>query len=94
MSYTLRGRIESRLTALLPVIAAACALAAVEHRWWPVEAAGLMIGIGVALDTQAYHLLLPYQPGWAAVAVPIASLGVIGKPKNAWSGRRVPAITG
>ena len=28
VSYTLRGRIESRLAALLPVLAAACALAA------------------------------------------------------------------
>ena len=77
MSYTLRGRIESRLAALLPVVAAACALAAVEHRWWPVEAAGLMIGIGLALDLQAYHVFLPYQPGWAAVPLGLLELGAL-----------------
>ena len=42
MSYILRGRVESRLAALVPVVAAACALTAILHRWWPVEAAGLM----------------------------------------------------
>ena len=47
MSYTLRGRLESRLAALLPVLVAACVLALAEHRWWPVEAVGLMIGIGL-----------------------------------------------
>ena len=67
VSYTLRGRLESRLAALLPVVVAACVLAAVEHRWWPVEAFGLMLGIGLALDLQVYHRLLPYQPGWAAL---------------------------
>ena len=34
MSYTLRGRLESRLAALLPVVVAACVLALAEHRWW------------------------------------------------------------
>ena len=77
MSYTLRGRLESRLAALLPVVVAACALAAAEHRWWPVEAVGLMIGIGLALDLQAYHRLLPYQPGWAAVPLGLVELGVL-----------------
>ena len=77
MSYTLRGRIESRLAVLLPVVAAACALAAAEHRWWPVEAAGLMLGVGVALDLQAYHRLLPYQPGWAALPLGLLELGVL-----------------
>ena len=77
MSYTLRGRIESRLAALLPVVAAACALAAVEHRWWPVEAAALMIGIGLALDLQVYHVLLPYQPGWVSVPLGLLELGVL-----------------
>ena len=45
MSYTLRGRIDSRLATLFPVVAAACVLALAEHRWWPVEAAGLMLGL-------------------------------------------------
>jgi len=81
MSYTLRGRLESRLAALLPVVVAACSLALVEHRWWPVEAVGLMLGIGVALDLQVYHRLLPYQPGWAALPLGVlefaALLGVM-----------------
>ena len=77
MSYSLRGRLESRLAALLPVVAAACALAAILHRWWPVEAAGLMLGVGVALDVQAYHRLLPYQPGWAALPLGALELGAL-----------------
>ena len=77
MSYTLRGRIESRLAALLPVVAAACVLAVAEHRWWPVEAAGLMLGVGLALDLQAYHRLLPYQPGWAALPLGLLELALL-----------------
>jgi hypothetical protein len=77
MSYTLRGRIESRLAALLPVVAVACVLAAAEHRWWPVEAVGLMVGIGLALDVQVYHRLLSYQPGWAALPLGLLELGAL-----------------
>jgi hypothetical protein len=77
MSYTLRGRLESRLVVLLPVVAAALVLAAAEHRWWPVEAVGLMLGIGVALDLQVYHRLLPYQPGWSGLPLGLLELGVL-----------------
>lgn len=77
MSYTLRGRIESRVAAVLPVLAAACALAVAEHRWWPVEAAGLMLGIGLALDVQVYHPLLRYQPGWATLPLGVLELGLL-----------------
>jgi hypothetical protein len=77
MSYTLRGRVESRLAAFVPLIAAACALAAVAHRWWPVEAAAVMIGVGLVLDTQVYDRLLAYQPGWAAVPIGLLELGVV-----------------
>ncbi len=77
MSYTLRGRIESRLAALLPVVAATCVLALAEHRWWPIEAVGLMAGIGLALDVQVYHRLLPYQPGWAALPLGLLELGAL-----------------
>jgi hypothetical protein len=77
LSYTLRGRIESRLAAVVPVVAAACVLAAAEHRWWPVEAAGLMLGVGLALDVQAYHRLLPYQPGWAAIPLGALELALV-----------------
>jgi Right handed beta helix region len=77
VSYTLKGRLESRLAALLPVIAAACVLALVEHRWWPVEAVALMLGVGLALDLQAYHRVLPYQPGWAALPLGLLELGLV-----------------
>ena len=76
MSYTLRGRIDSRLAATLPVVIAACVLALAEHKWWPVEAAGLMIGVGTALDLQAYRFLR-YQPGWAALPFGVVELGLV-----------------
>ena len=75
MSYTLRGRIETRLAAvLLPLLAAAVA-APVLHKWWPLELAGLMLGIGLTLDVLVYHRLLPYQPAWAAVPLGLLELG-------------------
>ncbi len=77
MSYTLRGRLESRLAALVPVVAAACVLTAVQHRWWPVQAAALMAGAGLALDAQLYHRLLRYQPAWAAFPLGLLELGVL-----------------
>jgi hypothetical protein len=77
MSYTLRGRLESRLVALLPVAAGAAALALAERRWWPVEAVALMLGVGVALDVQLYHRLLRYQPGWAALVLGALELGLL-----------------
>ena len=77
MSYTLRGRLESRLAALLPVVVAACSLALAEHRWWPVEAVGLMLGIGVGLDLQVYHRLLSYQPGWIALPLGVLEFGAL-----------------
>lgn len=77
MSYTLRGRIESRLAALLVPLAASFVLAAVVDAWWPVELAALMVVIGVALDLIAYHQLIPYQPGWAAVPLGALELGLL-----------------
>ena len=76
MSYTLRGRVETRLAAaLLPVLVAA-PLSAVLHKWWPLQLAGLMVGIGLALDVAVYHRFLPYQPGWAAVPLGLLELGL------------------
>ena len=77
MSYTLRGRVESRLAAALLLVVAACVLAFAEHRWWPVEAAGLMLGVGLALDLLAYDRLLRYQPGWAALPLGLLELGLV-----------------
>ena len=77
MSYTLRGRIESRLAALLPVAVAAAILAATSHRWWPVQAVALMAGIGLAFDLQLYHRLFGYQPAWAALPLGALELGAL-----------------
>ncbi|HEY4347392.1 MAG TPA: right-handed parallel beta-helix repeat-containing protein [Gaiellaceae bacterium] len=77
MSYTLRGRLESRLAALVPVAVAACLLAAMLHRWWPVEAVGLMAALGVALDAVVYDRLLSYQPGWASLPLGLLELGAL-----------------
>ena len=74
MSYTLRGRIESRLAAALLPFLAACAIALGLEAWWPVELAGAMIGAGLALDVGLYHRLLPYQPAWAAIPLGLLEL--------------------
>jgi hypothetical protein len=77
VSYTLRGRIETRLTALLPVFLGACVLAGALRHWWPVELVVLMGAIGVALDLQVWHRLLPYQPAWAMVPLGAVELGAV-----------------
>jgi hypothetical protein len=77
VSYTLRGRAESRLAALVPVLLGACVLAAVLHRWWPVELVALMAAVGLFLDLEVWHRLLPYQPAWAAVPLGALELGVL-----------------
>lgn len=75
MSYTLRGRIESRLAALLvPLLAAGIAATALDD-WWPIELAALMLAVGLALDAAVYHRVLAYQPGW--LAVPLAALELV-----------------
>jgi hypothetical protein len=77
MSYTLRGRVETRLAALLPVLLGACVLAGALHRWWPVELVALMAAVGLFLDLEIWHRLLPYQPAWAAVPLGAAELGLL-----------------
>lgn len=74
MSYTLRGRLESRLAAAFIPLVFGAALAGGLQRWWPLELAGLMLGAGLALDP-LYHRLLPYQPGW--VALPLGALELV-----------------
>jgi hypothetical protein len=74
MSYTLSGRLQSRLAAAALPFAVACIVAIALHRWWPVELAGAMVAAGLALDL-AYHRALPYQPGWAAVPLGLLELG-------------------
>jgi len=77
VSYTLRGRIETRLAALLPVLVAACAIAAAHRRWWPVELVALMAAVGLCLDLEVWHRLLPYQPAWAAIPLGTVELGIL-----------------
>ena len=76
MSYTLRGRLESRLAAALLPFLVACVASIALGLWWPLELTGVMIGVGLALDAILYHRLLPYQPGWAALPLGLAELGV------------------
>lgn len=77
MSYTLRGRLESRLVASLAPAVVAALLALGIHRWWPVELAGLMIAVGLSLDATVYHRLLDYQPGWAALPLGALELAIV-----------------
>jgi len=76
MSYTLRGRLETRLAAALLPFVVAAVLSPILHKWWPLELAGLMLGIGLALDVALYHRLLPYQPGWVALPQGLLELGL------------------
>jgi hypothetical protein len=76
MSYTLRGRLESRLAALAVPLGAAYVISAAIGEWWPVGLAAAMAGVSVALDV-AYHPLLPYQPGWAALPLGVLELGAV-----------------
>jgi hypothetical protein len=76
MSYTLRGRLETRLAAAaLPALVAAV-LSLALGEWWPLQLAGAMLAVGLTLDATAYHRLLPYQPGWAAVPLGLLELGL------------------
>lgn len=68
MSYTLRGRVESRLASIVPALVVALAL----HRWWAIELVALMIALGLLLDGAVYHRALAYQAGW--VAAPLGAL--------------------
>ena len=76
MSYTLRGRVETRLAGAIAPVLVAAVLSPILHKWWPLELVGLMLLIGLALDVLAYHWLLPYQPGWAAVPLGLLELGL------------------
>jgi hypothetical protein len=74
MSYTLRGRLQTRLAGALVPFFAACALAAALGEWWPVQLAGVMTAVGLGFDAVLWHRLLPYQPGWAAVPMGLVEL--------------------
>ncbi len=73
MSYTLTGRIQSRLVSALPALLVALAI----HRWWAIELVALMLVVGLALDVLVYHRALPYQPGWLALPLGLVELGIV-----------------
>lgn len=77
MSYTLRGRLETRAAVLVPLLVAACLIAALIREWWPLELAALMVGLVLVLDVVVYHRLLPYQPGWLAAPLGLLELGLL-----------------
>ena len=77
MSYTLRGRLETRLAVSVVPFLAACAVALVLTAWWPVKLAALMIVVGLFFDAAAYHWALRYQPGWLAVPLGVLELGIV-----------------
>jgi nitrous oxidase accessory protein NosD len=77
MSYTLRGRIESRLAPVLFTLVIALALAVGESAWWPLQLAALMAGLGLTLDVLVYDRLLAYQPGWLALPLGAFELGLV-----------------
>ena len=83
MSYTLRGRIETRLAAAVLPVVVATVLSPLLHKWWPLELVGLMLVIGLALDVALYHRLLPYQPGWTAVPLGLLELSLVMVAANA-----------
>jgi hypothetical protein len=77
MAYTLSGRLQSRLAvALLPLLVA-CALSAALPAWWPLELAGLMLGVGLLLDALVYDRVFTYQPGWVAVLLGLVELALV-----------------
>ena len=73
MSYTLTGRIQSRLVATLPPLLVALGI----HRWWAVELVALMLLFGVALDVCVYDRVFEYQPGWLALPLGLVELWLI-----------------
>ena len=73
MSYTLIGRIQTRLAAAAPALLVALAL----HRWWAIELVALMLAIGVLLDGGVYDRVLSYQPGWFALPLGAFELALV-----------------
>lgn len=73
MSYTLIGRIQTRVVSVLPALLVALAL----QRWWAIELVALMLGIGLVLDVAVYHRVFTYQPAWLALPLGLLELGVV-----------------
>jgi nitrous oxidase accessory protein NosD len=63
------------VAALAPLLAA-IGLALLIREWWPFALAALMVGVGVAADL-VYDRLVAYQPGWLALPLGAAELGLV-----------------
>jgi parallel beta helix pectate lyase-like protein len=72
MSFTLKGRIQTRLAAAVPALLVAVAL----QRWWAIELVALMLAIGLALDL-VYDRALSYQPAWLALPLGALELALV-----------------
>jgi nitrous oxidase accessory protein NosD len=77
MSYTLRGRLETRLAAVLVTLVGAGVFAVVVHEWWPLVLGGVMAAVGAALDAALYDRVLDYQPGWLALPIGALELAIV-----------------
>ena len=75
MSYTLRGRIESRLAVAVIPFLAACIVTRALGEWWPLELVGAMVAAGLALDVLLYDRVFNFQPGW--LALPLGALELL-----------------
>jgi hypothetical protein len=73
MSYTLIGRIQTRVVSVVPALLVALAL----QRWWAIELVALMLGIGLVLDVVVYHRVFSYQPAWLALPLGVLELGLV-----------------
>ena len=77
MSYTLRGRIESRIAGWIPAFLVAIAATGWTRVWWPVDLALVMLGVGLTCDVVLYHRPLDYQPGWTTLPLGAFELGLV-----------------
>ncbi len=77
MAYTLRGRLESRLAAVLLPLVVAVVLTAAVRAWWPLQLVGLMLGVGLALDAGVYDRRFSYQAGWLALPLGLVELVIV-----------------
>jgi hypothetical protein len=73
VSYTLTGRIQTRVVSALPALLVALAL----QRWWAIELVALMLAIGLTLDAVVYDRLFSYQPAWLALPLGALELGLV-----------------
>ena len=80
MSYTLRGRIETRLAASLLPFAVAAVLSPILHVWWPLELMGVMLaGYGLLgpHDIYARSLGINVNLIWGFVLIAFAAVMLV-----------------